>query len=76
MDRALINGAPVAAPVTMQFALHRDAVYVSRACISRVCILRVAESEREGEGESRVKGEETMKTGGWRSAIRRYLQPK
>lgn len=52
MDRALINGAPVAAPVTMQFALHRDAVYVSRACISLVCILRVAgqrEEEREGE---------------------------
>lgn len=78
MDRALINGAPVAVPVTMQFALHRDAVYVSRACISLVCILRVAgQRERKRERGSTVEGEETMKTGGFRrSAIRRYLQPK
>lgn len=66
-------------PVTMQFALHRDAGCTYPALAFRVFVFwgwlgrgRVRERGRE----STVKGEETMKTGGWRSAIRRYLQPK
>lgn len=47
IDRALINGAPVAAPVTMQFALHRDSVSRSGVQLC-VCILGRGEGARRG----------------------------
>lgn len=58
VDRALINGAPVAAPVTMQFALHRDAyVYIPPVYPASVC-LHSEGGEREARGRDR----------GWRNA--------
>lgn len=40
MVRALINGAPVAAPVTMQFALRARAVHAANAADQQRCLHR------------------------------------
>lgn len=73
MDRALINGAPVAVPVTMQFALHRDVRSPwYPVCCKCVCILGRGPGctvdpglARQGETTERQEGE---------SVVRRYLQ--